>query len=171
MNWKHPKGIYYGWVIVALGLVSMSFWFGIRSSFSVFYVTLLEEFHWSRGESAGVQSTALLTYTVLAPLVGGLIDRLGPRRVIVPGIVVLVAGLALYASIRTLFDFYLFYGIVEAGIGLGGALGAYAAGFIFDRTGNYRMAFAVAMAAALLSVLTMWVAAPRKARPLRRRAM
>jgi sugar phosphate permease len=74
-----PRKFYYGWIIVILGLVSMSFWFGVRSSFSVFYVALLEEFHWSRGESAGVQSMAMLTYTFLAPVVGGLIDRLGPR--------------------------------------------------------------------------------------------
>jgi len=37
--------VYYGWIIVGVGLVSMVFWIGIRSSFSVFYVALLEEFH------------------------------------------------------------------------------------------------------------------------------
>ena len=105
---------YYGWIIVVLGLVSMSFWFGVRSSFSVFYVALLEEFHWSRGESAGVQSMAMLTYTCIAPVVGGLIDRLGPRRVIVPGIILLVAGLVLCSTMKTLFQFYLFYGVLVA---------------------------------------------------------
>jgi MFS family permease len=105
---------YYGWIIVGLGLVSMSFWFGVRSSFSVFYVALLEEFHWSRGESAGVQAMAMLTYTFIAPLVGGLIDRLGPRRVIVPGIVLLIAGLVLCSAMKTLFQFYLFYGVLVA---------------------------------------------------------
>lgn len=59
--------IYYGWIIVAVGLISMAFWFGIRSSFSVFYVALLEEFPWSRSEAAGVQSMTLITYTILAP--------------------------------------------------------------------------------------------------------
>jgi hypothetical protein len=39
---------------------------------------------------------ALITYTVMAPLVGGLIDRFGPRRVIVPEILVLTLGLMLY---------------------------------------------------------------------------
>ncbi len=53
-----------------VALVSMAFWIGIRTSFSVFYVALLEEFSWSRGDSAGAQSLALITYTVLAPLVG-----------------------------------------------------------------------------------------------------
>lgn len=111
---REPHKFYYGWIIVGLGLVSMSFWFGVRSSFSVFYVALLEEFHWSRGESAGVQSVAMLTYTFIAPVVGGLIDRLGPRRVIVPGIVLLIGGLVLCSSMKTLFQFYLFFGVVVA---------------------------------------------------------
>jgi MFS family permease len=105
-------GFYYGWIIVAVALISMAFWFGIRSSFSVFYVALLEEFGWNRGDSAGVQSMALITYTILAPLVGGLIDRFGPRRVVVPGILILALGLVLCRTIETLGQFYLLYGVV-----------------------------------------------------------
>jgi len=52
----------------------MAFWIGFRTTFSVFYVALLDEFPWGRGESAGVQSMALITYTITAPLVGGLIE-------------------------------------------------------------------------------------------------
>jgi len=103
---------FYGWIIVAVALVSMAFWLGIRSSFSVFYVALLEDFHWTRAGSAGVQSMALITYTVLAPLVGTLIDRFGPRRVVIPGILVLAFGLVLCSSIKSLNQFYLFYGVV-----------------------------------------------------------
>ena len=110
-------GIYYGWIIVAVALISMAFWFGIRSSFSVFYVALLEDFAWSRGETAGVQSMALITYTILAPLVGGLIDRFGPRRIVVTGILVLASGLVLCAFVKTLIQFYLYYGVVmSAGV-------------------------------------------------------
>ena len=105
-------GFFYGWIIVAVALVSMAFWLGIRASFSVYYVALLEEYTWSRSGSAGVQSIALITYTLLAPLVGGLIDRFGPRRVIVPGIVVLGLGLVLCSTIKTLGQFYLIYGVI-----------------------------------------------------------
>ncbi|MGD2188237.1 MAG: MFS transporter [Desulfobacterales bacterium] len=108
---------YYGWIIVAVALISMAFWLGIRSSFAVFYVTLLDEFPWNRADSAGVQSLALITYTIMAPLVGGLIDRFGPRRVIVPGILILALGLMLCSLIETLTEFYLFYGVV-AGTGI-----------------------------------------------------
>ena len=108
----HFSEFYYGWIIVAVALVSMAFWLGIRTSFSIFYVALLEDFPWTRAGSAGVQSIALITYTLLAPLVGGLIDRFGPRRVVVPGILILASGLMLCSSIKTLNQFYLFYGVV-----------------------------------------------------------
>ena len=111
------SGIYYGWVIVAVGLVSMAFWYGIRSSFAIFYVALLEVFPWNRGESAGVQSLALIIYTIFAPTVGGLIDRFGPRRIIIPGILILTLGLILCGSINNLTQFYIFYGVV-AGVGV-----------------------------------------------------
>ena len=103
---------YYGWVIVAVALISMAGWFGIRTSFSVFYVALLEDFPWNRGASAGVQSMAMITYTLMAPVVGGLIDRFGPRRVIAPGILVLCLGLVLCAAIENLIQFYVFYGVI-----------------------------------------------------------
>ena len=108
---------YYGWIIVAVALISMAFWMGIRTSFSVFYVALLEDFPWSRGSSAGVQSMALITYTCMAPLVGGLIDRFGPRRVITPGILILAIGLMLSSKIEILPQFYIFYGVI-AGAGI-----------------------------------------------------
>jgi MFS family permease len=95
-----------------VALISTAFWLGIRSSFSVFYVVLLNDFHWSRGDSAGVQSIALITYTILAPLAGGLIDRFGPRRIIVPGILILSLGLILSSLIKDLFQFYLIYGVL-----------------------------------------------------------
>ncbi|MFQ5484604.1 MAG: MFS transporter [Desulfobacterales bacterium] len=111
------REFFYGWVIVAVALVSMAFWLGIRSSFSVFYVALLEDFPWSRASSAGVQSIALITYTILAPIAGGLIDRFGPRRVVLPGILILALGLMLSSTIKTLTHFYLFYGVITgAGI-------------------------------------------------------
>lgn len=109
---SYTGSFFYGWLIVGVALVSMAFWLGIRSSFSVFYVALLEDFPWSRGETAGIQSTVFLTYTIMAPVVGGLIDRFGPRRVIAPGIVLLAVGLIISAYASTLLEFYLFYGIV-----------------------------------------------------------
>ncbi|MBW2340029.1 MAG: MFS transporter, partial [Deltaproteobacteria bacterium] len=58
--------------------------------------------------------------------------------------------------------FGLIYGIVEGCIGIGGAFGAWVAGYLFDITQSYQWAFALAMIAFILSSLFIWLAAPRK---------
>lgn len=112
-----PGRFYYGWVIVAVALISMAFWFGFRSIFSVFLVALVDEFGWGRAKISGVQSVAMVCYIMAAPLVGGLVDRFGPRRVILPGIILLAAGLALSSTIHDLLQYYLFYGVL-GGVGV-----------------------------------------------------
>lgn len=114
---KSPAGktpFFYGWVIVAIAFVSTGVWSGMRTTFSVFLVVLLDQFPWSRAAIAGVQSLSFIVYTFTAPLVGGLLDRFGPRRVILPGIVLLSGGLILCASLQNLLQFYLFYGVIVA---------------------------------------------------------
>jgi MFS family permease len=159
---------YYGWVIVGLALLSLGVWAGLRTAFAVFYVALLDEFSWSRGATAGVQSMAYVTYILLAPLVGGMIDRFGPRRVILPGILMLSAGHALASLLKSLTQFYLIDGLLEMVIGAGCALGAWIAGFIFDRTQSYQWAFLLAVSGSVLSGFFVWFAAPRKGRRKRR---
>ena len=108
---------YYGWVIVGLAMISMSFWFGVRSTFSVFFVALIDHFHWSRAEAAGAQSIAMLVYMIMAPIIGTLVDRIGPRKTILPGIFLLGLGFLLCTQIRSLFQFYLFFGVI-VGVGV-----------------------------------------------------
>lgn len=86
----------------------------MRTTYSVFLVALLDEFHWSRAAAAGVQSVSFMVYTCSAPLVGTLLDRFGPRRVILPGIALLCAGLFLSSAVRSLVQFYLVYGVLVA---------------------------------------------------------
>ncbi|MFC1869168.1 MFS transporter [Thermodesulfobacteriota bacterium] len=59
--------------------------------------------------------------------------------------------------------FGLIYGVVEGGVGIAGALGAWVGGFIFDRTGSYQWAFALSIIFFVLSIIFVWLAAPRKA--------
>ncbi len=106
------RRFYYGWVMVGLAMVSMSFWFGVRTTFSVFFVALIDHFHWGRAEAAGAQSIAMLAYMVMAPIIGVLVDRIGPRKTILPGICLTGLGFLLCSQIESLFQFYLFFGAV-----------------------------------------------------------
>ncbi len=108
---------YYGWVIVGLAMISMSFWFGIRTTFSVFFVALIDHFHWSRAEAAGAQSIAMLVYMIMAPIIGTLVDRIGPRKTILPGIFLTGLGFLLCTQIESLLQFYVFFGAI-VGIGV-----------------------------------------------------
>ena len=56
----------------------------------------------------------------------------------------------------------LIYGLVEAGIGVAGAIGAWVAGFIFDKTRSYQAAFILEIIVFLISCCFVWIAAPRK---------
>jgi MFS family permease len=103
--------------MVGLSMVSMAFWFGSRTTFAVFFVALIDDFHWGRAEAAAAQSINLIAYMVMAPVIGTLVDRIGPRKVIVPGIILTGLGLLLCTQIQTLFQFYLFFGVM-AGIGI-----------------------------------------------------
>ena len=95
----------------------MTFWFGFRTAFAVFFVALIDEFNWGRAEGAMAQSVAMLIYMVMAPVIGTLVGRMDPRKVIVPGIILTAFGLLLCTQIQTLFQFYLFFGVM-AGIGI-----------------------------------------------------
>ena len=110
------QNFFYGWLIVGVSFVSMAFWMGIRSSFSLFYAKLVDELGWTRADMALSQSITLLMYMISVPFIGGFIDRFGPKKVIIPGVILTGAGLALCATIKTIFAMYVFYGLI-VGIG------------------------------------------------------
>jgi len=105
---------YYGWVIVGLTFITMAVGGSIVSTFPVFYVTFLEEFGWSRADTALAFSTSMVTFALAAGPIGALIDRFGPKIVIPTGVVVLAAGLVLMSAVTSRFTLYLYYGVFVA---------------------------------------------------------
>jgi cyanate permease len=59
--------------------------------------------------------------------------------------------------------FGLIYGLVESAVGIGGGFGAWVAGFIFDNTHSYQIAFFLVIIVFILSSFFIWFVAPRKA--------
>ena len=102
------------WIIAILGFLILGFSRGINSSFGVFYVALLETFGWSRGATAGVFSANLIVDAVVSPVVGHLLDRYGPKKVVGVGCLLLASGLWLSSQISSLWQFYIFFGLISA---------------------------------------------------------
>src|SRR5215831_13033594 len=85
---------------------------GLMHSYAVFLVAFIEEFRWSRAETSIAYSVSQLVAGAGSPLVGALVDRLGPRRLLLLGGSLLVAGLIGSALISALWENVLLYGIV-----------------------------------------------------------
>ena len=58
------------------------------------------------------------------------------------------------------------FGTITIGLIGGGAAGPWMAGAIHDETGSYRLAFLLIIAFCLVSIMAIWIAGPRKIRPV-----
>lgn len=111
-----PSKIFYGWVIVTICSIILVVAFGIRLSFSVFFVALLEEFNWSRGSTAFIFSTSMIVFTLASTPAGMALDRWGVRPVFSTGAAFMFIGLLLSSRIETLWQLTITYGVI---VGLG----------------------------------------------------
>ena len=68
-------------------------------SYPVFFVAFLAAFGWGRAEASVAYSASQLLTGASSPVVGLLVDRIGPRRLVLMGGVFLAAGLALSARV------------------------------------------------------------------------
>lgn len=103
---------YYGWVIVAVSYVSVFLALGTRFSFGVFYVAILNEYGWSRGETAGAFSLAMIFHAIFAPISGHLMDRFGPRVFFPCGAAFLSIGLLAASRTSSMLELYLYFGVL-----------------------------------------------------------
>ncbi len=102
------------WVVVGVVWVTLAIASGLYFSFPVFFVALLEEFSWSRGATAAAFSLSSIVQGVLSPGVGMLTDRLGPRRVMLVGALLLGGACALASQIGSLWSLYMVVGVLAA---------------------------------------------------------
>jgi MFS family permease len=112
---QQPR-FFYGWLVVAAGFAVTFVGFGCVYSFSAFIESLQHDFGASRGSVSLVFSLAGFLYFALGAVSGPLADRWGSRRVVLIGIVLIAAGLALASVSHSLQMVYAAYSL---GVGLG----------------------------------------------------
>jgi len=102
------------WIVVGAVWVTLAIASGLYFSFPVFFVALLEEFGWPRGATAAAFSISSIAQGALSPVVGMLVDRVGPRRVMLGGAFVLGSACVLASRIDSLASLYLVTGVLAA---------------------------------------------------------
>jgi MFS family permease len=100
--------------LVVLAFLHIGVGRGLHGTFGVFFVAMLDTFGWSRAVTAGAISLAIIFEGACLPFVGGLIDRIGGRKTLIGGGLVLAAGLSLASTISSIWQFYFWIGIVSA---------------------------------------------------------
>jgi MFS family permease len=110
---------YYGWLVVALCFLTTLTSAGVRSSPSVLIHPLEAEFGWSRALIASAISMNLLLFGIAAPVSGLLIDRYGPRKVMLGSLTLLITGVSGTVAMTEFWQFFLVWGII-VGLGAGG---------------------------------------------------
>src|SRR5690349_6592569 len=106
---------FYGWVLVAIGFVTMAVGVNARTAFSLLFPSMLDEFGWDRGLTAGAFSFGFLVSAVVTPFVGRLMDLRGPRLVVELGVVLMGAGLLLATFVHEPWQLYLTLGALVGG--------------------------------------------------------
>lgn len=102
------------WIVLGVVWVTLGVTFGLFFSFTIFFIPLVEEFRWSRGLTAGAFSLSTVIQGVLSPGIGLLVDRFGPRRVILAGTLLLSGASLLASRIQSLRQLYLITGVLAA---------------------------------------------------------
>jgi MFS family permease len=100
---------YYGWRVVLAACLGVMAGFGslFVYTFAVFVKPLSAQFGWNRESISLGFAIGAMTVGLTSPLIGRLIDRLGPRRIILPCMTVYGCGIAALALLRPgLWQFY-----------------------------------------------------------------
>lgn len=112
--------MFYGWVIVGLALIVNSLSSGpVWSGVGVWMKALELHFGWSRAQLSGAFSMAQLEGSIIGPLMGYLIDKLGSRRMVLIGMIITGLGFLLFSRTDSIFLFYLSYGLIMLGTAAG----------------------------------------------------
>jgi MFS family permease len=112
------RQIYYGWWIVLAGFMVALYVAGtIFYGFTAFIEPLAGEFGWSYTQISLAASLRGLEMGLLAPLVGILVDRFGPRKLLFSGILVLGFAIVLLGFTQSLAMLYGAFVLIAFGAG------------------------------------------------------
>ena len=103
---------FYGWVIVGVSfLIGITEAGAFQNILSIFMKPMTHDFGWSRASVTGSIAFGSICAGLLAPLIGPILDRHGPRMVAFWGSLIVGLGLVGMAFGSRIWHLYLFFGV------------------------------------------------------------
>ena len=128
----HPtrlaRRIFYGWWLAVIGAVIMIIGtVPLFQALSLWMPVLQGHFGWTTTQLSWAFTLTRVEGTVMGPIAGWGVDKLGPRKMVAIGLIIFAVGFLLFSRTANLWMFYLSFVIVSLGAGLGSWLPANAA--------------------------------------------
>ena len=115
-----PRGVFYGWwLAVTAALVMVIGTVPMFQGMPIWFVVLERGFHWNSAQLSLAFSLSRVEGSIMGPIAGYLIDRVGPRRMVLIGMSVLGIGFVAFSRVNSLWQFYLVFIVMSSGTGLG----------------------------------------------------
>ena len=122
MTTRKPRIFYGYWVLSAGSLVMVLLGIAGLHGLGVFFSALQREYMWSSALLSGAFALSRAESGFLGPVEGYLVDRIGPRKMVAIGLVILGFGFVLLSRVDSLPSFYLALVVIALGTGIGGFL-------------------------------------------------
>ena len=84
---------HYAWVVVAVTFLALLVASSVRAAPGILITPLEREFGWDRATISAAIAVSILTFGLGGPISGTLVNRFGPRKVILFGCLAIAAGL------------------------------------------------------------------------------
>ena len=117
---ERMKTGFYGWWLVAAGALIMAL--GTVPLFqgaTTWFVVLEKNFSWSKAQISWAFALARVEGGIISPAAGYMVQRMGSRRTIFIGLLVMGGGFLLFSRTEHLWVFYLSFVIMSVGMELG----------------------------------------------------
>ena len=114
--------IFYGWYMVAAGM-GIHLWISVVWVYAkqVFFTPISMHFGWSRALMSGAFALERLEGSIVSPIEGFLVDRYGPRKIMVIGTFITGLGIMSLSFLNNIYMFY--FSILLVALGQSMALG------------------------------------------------
>jgi len=118
MAQTEKRKFFYGWVILGQGFLLMAVnGGGVFYAFGIFFPEMTADLGWARGAGAAAFSIFMIMTGAMAAPVGLIITKVGIRKVMAVGNIMMVTALVLMSTVTEVWQLYLVYGIL-AGIAI-----------------------------------------------------
>jgi len=103
---------HYGWAIFGLVFTNLTVEGAMKNSAPVVFLALRDSFGRSAAATAAIFSAGGLTGAIFAPVLGRLLDRLGPRYLFPVGGLLILAGYLSSSLVSDFWQLFIFYGVI-----------------------------------------------------------